>query len=127
MRDIVNTVAITAIQAQGALMSAQVLVVNAGSSSLKYSLVDAETGEAAASGLVERIGESLGSLEHTTSTGSHTSERAFATFEDALRAAVDAFEEHGPSLRPRPRSPRSVTAWSTAASASPTRRWSTTT
>ena len=80
-------------------MSAQVLVVNAGSSSLKYSLVDADTGEAAATGLVQRIGESLGSLEHATSNGSHVSERAFATFEDALRSAVDAFAEHGPSLQ----------------------------
>jgi acetate kinase len=80
-------------------VSTQVLVVNAGSSSLKYSLVDADTGEAAATGLVARIGESLGSLEHATWDGSHFSERAFATFEDALRSAVDAFAEHGPSLQ----------------------------
>lgn len=34
-----------------------VLVINAGSSSLKYALVDPETGERSLSGLVERIGE----------------------------------------------------------------------
>ena len=55
VRDIVNTVAITAIQAPvlapGASVSAYVLVINAGSSSLKYSLVDGETGDAPASGL----------------------------------------------------------------------------
>ena len=45
-------------------MSAFVLVVNAGSSSLKYSLVDGETGESPASGSVERIGESSGRLKH---------------------------------------------------------------
>jgi acetate kinase len=33
-----------------------VLVVNAGSSSLKYSLVEAGSGDALATGLVERIG-----------------------------------------------------------------------
>jgi acetate kinase len=56
-----------------------VFVLNAGSSSLKYQLVDPESGEALASGLVERIGEpgsdvpdhqaavraALGRLEHT--------------------------------------------------------------
>jgi acetate kinase len=79
-------------------VSAHVLVVNAGSSSLKYSLVDAETGDAPATGSVERIGESSGRLKHTTADGEHTEERAFASFEEAFQAAVDAFEEHGPSL-----------------------------
>jgi acetate kinase len=79
-------------------MNSQVLVVNAGSSSLKYSLIDGETGDEAASGHVERIGEDVGTLRHTTSEGVQDVEREFATFEDALQAAVDAFEEHGPSL-----------------------------
>ncbi|MEX1079602.1 MAG: acetate kinase [Homoserinimonas sp.] len=35
----------------------KVFVVNSGSSSIKYQLVDLETGEAAVSGLIERIGE----------------------------------------------------------------------
>ena len=46
-------------------MSSHVLVLNAGSSSLKYSLVDAETGAAPATGSVERIGESSGELRHS--------------------------------------------------------------
>ena len=75
------------------------LVLNAGSSSLKYSLVDAETGTAPATGSVERIGEARGELQHSTADGRHTSERAFATIEDALAAALDAFVTHGPSLR----------------------------
>ncbi len=75
-----------------------VLVVNAGSSSLKYSLVDAETGAADATGIVERIGEEQGSLTHETARGEHRTERAFATFEDALTAALDAFDRHGPAL-----------------------------
>ena len=79
-------------------MTAYVLVVNAGSSSLKYSLVDGETGESPASGSVERIGESAGRLAHEVDGEEHTEEREFATFEDALGAAVDAFEDHGPQL-----------------------------
>jgi acetate kinase len=79
-------------------VSTHVLVLNAGSSSLKYSLVDAETGTAPATGSVERIGEVRGELKHSTADGRHTSERAFATIEDALAAALDAFVTHGPSL-----------------------------
>ncbi|MCL2424047.1 MAG: acetate kinase, partial [Micrococcales bacterium] len=41
-------------------MTTQVLVINSGSSSIKYQLVDVETGEALASGLVERIGAPMG-------------------------------------------------------------------
>jgi acetate kinase len=78
-------------------VTAYVLVVNAGSSSLKYSLVDGLTGEPAATGSVERIGEASGQLTHTTGGESHVEERAFPTFEDALGAAVDAFEDYGPS------------------------------
>ncbi len=77
-----------------------VLVVNAGSSSLKYQLVDADSGAAPGSGTVERIGESTGIHSHTGPDGrSHRREAPFATHEAALSAAIDAFDEHGPSLR----------------------------
>ena len=79
-------------------MSDFVLVVNAGSSSLKYSLVDAVSGAAAATGHVERIGESVGEVVHEGSSGEHRTEREIANHEDALRAAMEAFTEHGPSL-----------------------------
>ncbi len=80
-------------------MSDNVLVINAGSSSLKYSLVDAGTGAALASGLVERIGESSGVVTHTGPDGeAHRTERKVETHEDALRDAIAAFEEHGPAL-----------------------------
>jgi len=76
-----------------------VLVVNAGSSSVKYSLIDGDSGAVAAEGSVERIGESTGRLEHSTPEGgSHSVERPFPSFEDALRAALEAFEARGPSL-----------------------------
>jgi acetate kinase len=79
-------------------VSEYVLVVNAGSSSLKYSLVDAVSGEAAASGLVERIGEASGRLSHEGPSGRTDVEREVPSHEDALRAALDAFSEYGPSL-----------------------------
>jgi acetate kinase len=76
----------------------RVLVLNAGSSSLKYRLLDGESGEAEASGSVERIGEDNGKLTHTTGGQDHTEERPVADFEDALRSAVAAFERHGPAI-----------------------------
>jgi acetate kinase len=79
-------------------MSDHVLVINAGSSSLKYSLVDAASGEAAAVGLIERIGESQGHQLHRGPDGETSTEQSIQSHEDALRAAMDAFETHGPSL-----------------------------
>ncbi|WP_069164824.1 acetate kinase [Nocardia altamirensis] len=42
----------------------QVLVINSGSSSIKYQLLDPESGVVTASGIVERIGEADGGIEH---------------------------------------------------------------
>jgi len=75
-----------------------VLVINAGSSSLKYSLIDARTGAAAASGLVERIGEDESRHVHHGPDGDAETTRPIADHEDALRGALEAFEKHGPSL-----------------------------
>ncbi len=79
-------------------MSRVVLVLNAGSSSLKYSLVDGDTGASLAGGLVERIGEAQGVLTHHTEDGVDRLEQPIASHEDALSAVLDAFEKHGPSL-----------------------------
>jgi acetate kinase len=75
-----------------------VLVVNAGSSSLKYSLVDGDTGEATAGGLVERIGEASGRITHHGPGGDTVLEKSVASHEDALRAVLDLFASAGPSL-----------------------------
>ncbi len=75
-----------------------VLVVNAGSSSLKYSLVDASTGDVSASGLVEQIGEPSGRLTHRGPSGDTSTQQEIASHADALRAAFDAFDAHGPAL-----------------------------
>jgi acetate kinase len=79
-------------------VSALVLVVNAGSSSLKYSLVDAGTGDELAEGIVEQVGESSGAVTHRSGGEEHRDEREVPDHEHALRAALDAFEQHGPSL-----------------------------
>ena len=79
-------------------MSDWVLVVNAGSSSLKYSLVDAGTGESGAGGLVERIGESAGRITHTGPGGTTVAERPVASHEDAFRAVLALFDDQGPRL-----------------------------
>ena len=79
-------------------MSRVVLVLNAGSSSLKYSLVDGDTGESLAGGLVERIGESNGILTHRGPSGEKRLEQAVSSHEAALKLVLEAFESQGPSL-----------------------------
>lgn len=79
-------------------MTERVLVLNAGSSSLKYRLLDGATGETEASGTVERIGEASGTLTHSVGGEDHREERRVADFEDALRAAVEAFSTYGPVI-----------------------------
>ncbi len=74
-----------------------VLVVNSGSSSLKYQVLDADTGEVAAFGLVERIG-GPGRVKHTTRGQTHTREVTCRDHKDALDAARAALREHGPDL-----------------------------
>ena len=61
--------------------STRVLVINAGSSSLKYRLVDGESGTVEATGIVERIGEEMASLSHESGSEEHREERELATFE----------------------------------------------
>ena len=42
-----------------------ILVINSGSSSLKYSLIDIENENELAAGLIERIGQDLSAVRHT--------------------------------------------------------------
>jgi acetate kinase len=75
-----------------------VLVINSGSSSVKYQLVDVDEGTAVASGLIERIGESSGQASHTS--GGHTARRSseIADHEAALRTMQQSFSASGQSL-----------------------------
>ncbi|MFR7797308.1 MAG: hypothetical protein ACLU37_03475 [Collinsella sp.] len=54
-----------------------VLVVNAGSSSLKYQLLDTDTREVFAKGNCERIGSEMGIFGHSENGGTKQTERSF--------------------------------------------------
>lgn len=75
-----------------------VLVINSGSSSLKYQVVDPATAEAHATGLVERIGSDGGRITHTTPEGSWTEDVTVDDHRAAMAAMKDAFATHGPAL-----------------------------
>ncbi len=61
-------------------MAKTVLVINSGSSSIKYQLVDLETGEGIASGLVEKIGEPVdGHYKHEYNGEKHELEEPITT------------------------------------------------
>lgn len=76
-----------------------VLVVNSGSSSLKYQLVDVEQGTALATGLVERIGQPEGRATHTDAAGAEfRDELAIPDHDAAFAWMLRAFAERGPSL-----------------------------
>ncbi|MFD0273338.1 acetate kinase [Kitasatospora sp. NPDC127111] len=77
----------------------RVLVLNAGSSSVKYQLIDMLDGARLASGLVERIGEANGRLVHTPRTGEKR--EALQVVPDhsaALKAVADELAADGLGL-----------------------------
>jgi len=82
-----------------------VLVVNSGSSSFKYQLIDLDGERRLASGLVERIGEATGQTKHRNDvTGEETSSdaTAIADHEAGFEVMLDAFRQHGPSFEEHP-------------------------
>ena len=52
----------------------KILVINAGSSSIKYQLFDMEAGSVLAAGLAERIGEPVGRIKHKLTNGAEKQE-----------------------------------------------------
>ncbi|MDQ1130832.1 acetate/propionate family kinase [Microbacterium sp. SORGH_AS_0888] len=94
-----------------------VLVVNSGSSSFKYQLIDMAQEAVLATGLVERIGQSDGRARHTVTAAAFgegdaaaptvldaTTERELPIPDHTAGFAVmlEAFAENGPSLAERP-------------------------
>ncbi len=91
-----------------------VLVVNSGSSSFKYQLIDMDTEQVLATGLVERIGQADGMSRHTVTNPNREGPATAmldATFTRQLpirdhtagfRVMLDAFSEHGPLLEEHP-------------------------
>ncbi|MEV0951810.1 acetate kinase [Promicromonospora sp. NPDC050249] len=75
-----------------------VLVLNSGSSSLKYQLVDPASGEALAGGIVERIGEADGRVKHEAKGEELVRDLPVPDHGEALRIVMGLFDEVGPSL-----------------------------
>ncbi|WP_438353972.1 acetate/propionate family kinase [Microbacterium sp. CJ88] len=96
-----------------------VLVVNSGSSSFKYQLLEMDGERVLASGLVERIGEGLGVANHTVFApvapepaavpelvegsptfldATYTEEQPIPDHTAGFQVMLDAFAAHGPSL-----------------------------
>ena len=61
-------------------------------------MIDADTEQPTAVGLVQKIGLPFGSLTHEVGEDERTIEREFANHRDAIAAVVEMFREHGPSL-----------------------------
>ncbi len=80
----------------------RVLVVNSGSSSLKYQLIDTDSEAVLAKGLIERIGQNIGSLTHETGGEEFSSEPATPNHDAAFEAMIASFVEHGPDLAESP-------------------------
>jgi acetate kinase len=91
-----------------------ILVINSGSSSLKYSLIDVEGEQELASGLIERIGQDVSPVRHTVRQertadavatmleAEYPSERPIADHDEAFAVMLEQFAVHGPSLEQHP-------------------------
>ncbi|MFJ6213078.1 acetate kinase [Streptomyces sp. NPDC092296] len=80
----------------------RVLVLNSGSSSVKYQLVDMADGRRLAAGLVERIGEHSGRLVHTPVRGERRERNtAFPDHAAALKAVSEELAADGTGLDSR--------------------------
>jgi len=79
-----------------------ILVVNSGSSSFKYQLIEMTTEEVLASGLVERIGDETGHSKHTTADGSSELDLPIRDHSQGFQVMLDAFRANGPSLDEHP-------------------------
>ncbi|TFD86090.1 acetate/propionate family kinase [Cryobacterium serini] len=87
-----------------------VLVVNSGSSSFKYQLIEMDTETTLASGLVERIGELIGQSSHSVAATDSASDVPASADQKSKRelpipdhtagfaVMLEAFAAHGPSL-----------------------------
>ncbi len=85
-----------------------ILVINSGSSSLKYSLYDMTSETEIGHGLIERIGGAKGQISHSTLVSADAaghaveqtvkSDRPIADHAEAFGVMLEQFDAHGPSL-----------------------------
>lgn len=79
-------------------MTTPILLLNAGSSSIKYQVIDADGEQVLAKGLIQRIGSDDASIEHEVGGESFEQTTGMPDHEAALRIMASQFAEHGPSL-----------------------------
>lgn len=75
----------------------KILVINAGSSSLKYQLIESENGEVLAVGLCERIGIGASRIKHNNGKEEVIIDKDMPTHQEAIQAVTAALldEKHG--------------------------------
>jgi len=78
--------------------SRPILVLNCGSSSVKYQMIDVETGDVLAKGLAERIGQAEGVVTHTVGGEDFSVTTALPDHSATLAVVVDLFHQHGPDI-----------------------------
>lgn len=79
-------------------MSTPILLLNAGSSSIKYQVIDADNEDVLASGIIQRIGDESGTIDHRVDGQTHHQTRGFPNHGRALTVLVQMFDEFGPKL-----------------------------
>ena len=72
----------------------KILVLNCGSSSLKYQLIDVDTQSVLTKGLLERIGLEQGVFSYTCKGTKHTVECPIHNHTDGLRMVMEALVSH---------------------------------
>jgi len=79
-------------------VSRTVLVLNSGPSSVKFQLVDPDSGASLADGIVERVGEDSSAASLTVADREVARDERVADHEAALRTAFELFDEAGAHL-----------------------------
>lgn len=74
----------------------KILVLNCGSSSIKYQLIEMPTKRVLAKGGVERIGEAEGIIKHVTDKGKQRHDEVFPTHADGLRRVFELLTDNDP-------------------------------
>lgn len=70
-----------------------VVVINCGSSSIKYRLFDVTNEQELASGLIERVGQQDSSVTHNAETGSFEGSRRVNDYKDGIAVMADLLEQ----------------------------------
>ena len=76
-----------------------ILVINSGSSSIKYKLMNPETGEEIARGIVEQIGEDRSRIKHVYQDVEEKMVRPVRDHLEGMAIVEELFEKIGPSLQ----------------------------